>query len=100
MTRKPPRENKRDVVTLADLAPRHRVSGGSDRRVFGSDAPVKREEAERAMPKSTKKDLPVKSTVKGGKLIGNDNLTLVRAAKPVTRDLPAGKPIKGGKKAR
>jgi hypothetical protein len=28
-----------------------------------------------------------------------DNLTLVRAAKPAKKDLPASKDIKGGKKA-
>lgn len=51
------------------------------------------------MAKSTKRDLPAKATkVKGGKLIANDNLTLIRAAKPAKRDLPAGKDIKGGKK--
>jgi hypothetical protein len=27
----------------------------------------------------------------------NDNLTLVRAAKPANKDLPAGKDVKGGK---
>ena len=29
---------KHDVITLADLAPRHRVTGGSDRRLFGANA--------------------------------------------------------------
>ena len=62
----------RDVVTLADLAPRHRVIGGSERRVFGADT----EET-----------------------MSSDNITLVRAAKPAKKDLPAGKDIKGGKKA-
>jgi hypothetical protein len=28
---------RRDVVTLDDLAPRHDVRGGSERRVFGAD---------------------------------------------------------------
>jgi len=28
----------RDIVTLADLAPRRQVKGGSQRRVFGADA--------------------------------------------------------------
>ncbi len=49
------------------------------------------------------KDLPAKKSVKGGrttKLATNDNLTLVRAAKPAKKDLPAGKDVKGGKKAR
>jgi hypothetical protein len=37
----PPR---RDVVTLADLAPRHDVRGGSSRVVFGAEAPPTAEE--------------------------------------------------------
>ena len=48
-----------------------------------------------------KKDLPASKDVKGGRL-GNtnqDNLTLVRAAKPAKKDLPAGKDVKAGKKA-
>ena len=31
--------------------------------------------------------------------MGNENVTLVRGAKPAKRDLPAGKDIKAGKKA-
>jgi hypothetical protein len=31
--------------------------------------------------------------------MANENVTLVRAAKPAKRDLPAGKDIKAGKKA-
>ena len=47
-----------------------------------------------------KKDLPAKKDVKGGgRKLYNDNLTLVRAAKPTKKDLPAGKAVKGGKKA-
>ena len=48
-----------------------------------------------------KKDLPASKDVKGGKpgLTPNDNLTLVRAAKPAKKDLPVNKDIKGGKKA-
>ena len=54
---------------------------------------------------SKAKDLPATKDVKGGKqapgrLGANDNLTLVRAAKPAKKDLPAGKDVKGGKKAR
>jgi hypothetical protein len=46
-----------------------------------------------------KKDLPAKKNVKGGgKKLSNDNLTLIRAAKPAKKDLPAGKDVKGGKK--
>ena len=30
--------------------------------------------------------------------MANENITLVRAAKPAKRDLPAGKDVKGGKK--
>jgi hypothetical protein len=43
------------------------------------------------------KDLPVSKDVKAGALISNDNLTLVRAAKPA-KDLPASKDIKAGRK--
>lgn len=100
MTRKPSRA-RQDIVTLADLAPKKQVIGGSERRIFGADAPMKRVQ-EDAMAKTTKKDLPAKKPIKGGKYgyAGNDNLTLVRAAKPAKRDLPAGKVVKGGKKAR
>jgi hypothetical protein len=50
---------------------------------------------------AAKKDLPASKTVKGGaiKRKRNDNLTLVRAAKPAKRDLPASKDVKAGKKA-
>jgi hypothetical protein len=48
------------------------------------------------------KDLTPKSSknVKGGRLAGNDSLTMVRGAKPARRDLPAGKDVKAGKKTR
>ena len=47
--------------------------------------------------KKASKDLQAKTAnVKGGRLIGNDNLTLFRAAKPSKKDLPAGKDVKGG----
>jgi hypothetical protein len=47
-----------------------------------------------------KKDLPASKDVKGGRPIpSNDNLTLVRAAKPTKKDLPSGKDVKGGKKS-
>jgi len=72
MKRKTPAESGRDVVTLADLAPRHRVIGGSERRVFGANT-------EDAM--------------------SSDNITLIRGAKPAKKDLPAGKDIKGGKQS-
>jgi hypothetical protein len=64
MAHKSSPSNARDVVTLADLAPRTRVVGGSDRRVFGSD-PLNLSDKERAM--ASKKDLPAKKTVKAGK---------------------------------
>ncbi len=53
-----------------------------------------------APTKKPLKDLKPKSTaVKGGKLAANDNITLVRAAKPVVKkDLPPKKDVKGGKK--
>jgi hypothetical protein len=85
----------REVVTLADLAPRHDVTGGSQRRVFGSD-PI---EPSKVQGKKVK-DLPPKSRVKGGGHNLNDNLTLVRAAKPAPkkRDLSSRKDVNGGKK--
>jgi hypothetical protein len=54
---------RRDVITLADLAPRHRVTGGSERRVFGADPIVHARES--TMP--VRKDLPVSKDIKGGK---------------------------------
>lgn len=50
---------------------------------------------------ATKKDLPASKPVKGGRKGGTlqDNLTLVRAAKPAKKDLPASKDVKGGKKS-
>jgi len=30
--------------------------------------------------------------------MSSDNITLIRAAKPAKKDLPAGKDVKGGKK--
>ena len=83
---------RRDIVTLADLAPRHRVVGGSDRRVFGVEGPMSVKKSKDLSPKSS-------APVKGGKLAGNDNLTLVRAAKPA-KDLPASKTVKAGQKVR
>jgi hypothetical protein len=83
---------RKDIVTLADLAPRHRVVGGSERRVFGADA---RQEDTTA----SRKDLSPRKSVKGGRVVGNDNLTLVRAAKPA-KDLSAGKTVKAGQKVR
>ena len=51
-----------------------------------------------AAPK--KKDLSPKTAVKGGRKGSmNDNMTLVRGAQPVKRDLPALKDVKAGKKA-
>ena len=95
MAQKKQTPKAREVVTLADLAPRHDVTGGSQRRVFGSD-PI---EPAKAHGKKVK-DLPAKSGVKGGGHNLNDNLTLVRAAKPAPkqRDLPSRKDVKGGKK--
>jgi hypothetical protein len=101
MTRNTKPSKPRDVVTLADLSPRHRVIGGRARRVFGSEGPAAPTQEPRGTRKATK-DLAPKSSkpVKGGRLAGNDNLTLLRAAKPAVKDLPAGKDIKGGKKTR
>jgi hypothetical protein len=84
-----PRNSQQDVVTLADLAPRQDVTGGSGRRVFGTDShPRALEERTMAMKKSPKALRP-SSSVKGGagtsdgpkgpgKLATNDNVTLVR----------------------
>src|SRR5262245_19252991 len=78
MKRKTP---ERGVITLADLAPWQRVTGGSGRRVFGADAPIQAAEDEAiAGTKKASKDLPAKTNVKGGRLIGNDNVTLLRVA--------------------
>jgi hypothetical protein len=58
----------RDVITLADLAPRHDVKGGSHQRVFGVDAPNL---TWRNEMKTKLKDLPPKSptNVKGGRKV-------------------------------
>jgi hypothetical protein len=108
MTQKKSSSPARDVVTLADLAPQHDVKGGSQRRVFGADPIDPSPQNRRSDMKSSKapatkaKDLPPKASgsVKGGKLAGNDNITLVRAVKPAAKkkDLPARKEIKGGRK--
>jgi hypothetical protein len=56
-------------------------------------------------PKKAKDLTPKSGSVKGGRLAtradGNDNMTLVRNAKPAPkkRDLPSRKDVKGGKKA-
>ena len=47
---------------------------------------------------ASKKDLPTKKSIKGGKVILNDNTTLVRAAKP-GKDLPAKTAVTCGKVA-
>ena len=46
---------------------------------------------------TAKKDLPAKKIVRGGKIMQNDNTTLLRAAKPGKKDLPAAKTVTGGK---
>ena len=58
----------RDVITLADLSPRHDVKGGSRQRIFGADSP---NPAWRTDMKTKLKDLPPKSTsnVKGGRRV-------------------------------
>jgi len=88
----------RDVVTLADLSPRHDVKGGSQ-RVFGESTFNERRDA---MKPKVIKDLPPKSPtkVKGGtRVFPQDNITLVRGAKPSKkRDLPPRKTVKGGGK--
>src|SRR5262245_5547948 len=80
--------HKQDVVTLADLAPRHRITGGSERRVFGTDSHPRALEESAMATKKSQKDLRPNAPVKGGaaadgskppsKLATNDNLTRVR----------------------
>jgi hypothetical protein len=59
---------KRHVVTLADLAPRHNVLGGSGRRVFGAEPNLPHDAAAKdhtaAGPRNTTKDLPAKKNPK------------------------------------
>jgi hypothetical protein len=50
-----------------------------------------------ATSKKTTKDLPAGKNPKGGKVVANENLTLVRAAKPAKKDLPSKKTVKGGR---
>ena len=60
----------KDIVTLADLAPRHDVTGGSRRRVFGADAPLhgRQTSQENTMAGTKKtKDLSPKKSPVGGK---------------------------------
>jgi hypothetical protein len=67
--RKP--KGTRDVVKLADLAPRHEVKGGSQQRVFGagSASPDETNRNHGGTEGTKKKDPPPKSStnVKGGK---------------------------------
>ena len=106
MAQKKQTPKTREVVTLADLAPRHDVTGGSQRRVFGSDPIGPSGDTERRDMKATKptakkaKDLPAKSGVKGGGHNLNDNLTLVRAIKPAKKSKglpPKSGSVKGGR---
>jgi hypothetical protein len=100
------RTTRAQVVTLADLAPQHDVSGGSQRRVFGSDPidpsrPDRRGDVKPSNASAKKaKDLPAKSAVKGGGHNLNDNITLTRAAKAghKAKDLAPKTPgrVKGG----
>ena len=101
-----------DIVTLADLAPRRPVVGGRERRIFGS---ADKSEPPAAASRQAGRDLPAARPVKGGRLVGNDNMTLVRAgsnrqARALTpsirrsvamagarKDLPAKKNVKGGR---
>jgi hypothetical protein len=60
-TRKNPRASRaapprRDVVTLADLSPRHVVRGGSSRVVFGAEAPPPADERRLAKPDKKSKN--------------------------------------------
>jgi len=101
-----------DIVTLADLAPRHPVVGGRERRIFGS---ADKSEPRAAASRRADRDLPTSKPVKSGRLAGNDNMTLVRAGRArqasfptqsirrsvamagAKKDLPAKKNVKGGR---
>ena len=65
MARKSSPSNPPEVVTLADLAPRGRIVGGSERRLFGSEPVISQEDT-----MASKKDLPAKKTVRGGRVRG------------------------------
>ena len=108
-----PSQSKRDIITLADLAPRHDVRGGHGRQIFGTGAvdPIAeaagRAESRAAGSKKTK-DLSPKSNPKGGRggrLASNANVTLVHllwrkhtmAGSKKTKDLSPKKNPKGGK---
>jgi hypothetical protein len=61
-------DTRRDVVTLADLAPRQDVRGGSERRVFGADTTdFATGSTTMATKKTVKKDLQPKNSPKGGR---------------------------------
>jgi len=64
MARKSSASNPPEVVTLADLAPRRRIVGGAERRVFGSNPLIPQEHT-----MASKKDLPAKKTVKAGRRV-------------------------------
>ena len=106
MAQKKQTTSAREVVTLADLAPRHEITGGSGRRVFGSDPIGPSVDKEGRDMKATKttakkaKERPAKSGVKGGGHNLNDNLTIIRGAKPAPKrkDLTSRKEVKGGGK--
>jgi hypothetical protein len=74
----------REVVKLTDLAPRHDIKGGSQRRVFGAD-PIRddRKAGAGKTADGAAKDLPAKSsaTVKGGGISRNDSVTLLRVTR-------------------
>jgi hypothetical protein len=78
MTRRTAEGQRPDVIALVDLAPRERVTGGSERRVFGAN-PLTPALNQRAM-KPANTDLPARKNPHGGKLAVNDSLTLVRSA--------------------
>jgi len=95
MPQRKPAAKDRDVVTLADLAPRHRVIGGT---VFGAGPIGHAQEDSMVSTKKAAKDLPAKTTkVKGGGRDINDNMTLVRGVKPAKKDLSTKtSKVKGG----
>jgi hypothetical protein len=93
-----------ELVPLAGLAPARQAGSRGDRRLFGARSARSKSEAA-AMSRKTR-DLPAsKKThkdVKGGGTTYQDNITLVRAAKPApkNKDLATRKDVKGGQKVR
>ena len=63
MSPKKPWQTRRELVPITDLAPKREITGGSQRRVFGTE-PLNRERG--PVAKKRAKDVPVKGFKKGG----------------------------------